>query len=70
MVKGKFYVEEKEGSDLKVLVWQPEVIEKYEYSKLPLEPLPLPVDESDVSEVSSSDDEECGSYDSSLVLTK
>lgn len=70
MVKGKFYVDEKEGSDLKELMWQPEAIEKYEYAKLPLEPLPVPVDESDVSGLSSSDDEECESYGSSLVLSE
>ncbi|KXJ82038.1 hypothetical protein RP20_CCG015928 [Aedes albopictus] len=61
MISGKYYVNEKEGCDSREVVWQPMLIEKYEYSKLPLEPLPFPVDESDISEISSSEDEECDS---------
>ncbi|XP_062551283.1 radial spoke head 1 homolog [Armigeres subalbatus] len=61
MIKGKYYVNQREGCESKELVWQPLLIEKYEYSKLPLEPLPFPIDESDISEVSSSEDEDCNS---------
>ncbi|XP_039451620.1 radial spoke head 1 homolog [Culex pipiens pallens] len=69
MVRGKFYCDAKEGGEEKTLVWQPEAIEKYEYAKLPLEPLPLPVEESDVSATSSSEEEECDSVAESLAST-
>ncbi|XP_021697002.1 radial spoke head 1 homolog [Aedes aegypti] len=67
MISGKYFVDEKEGCDARELVWQPFLIEKYDYSKLPLEPLPFPVDESDVSDISSSEDEDCDSEGSSNV---
>ncbi|XP_058447193.1 radial spoke head 1 homolog [Malaya genurostris] len=70
MVKGKFYVDEREASETKPVFWRPEAFENYEYSKLPLEPLPLPVDESEISETSSSEDEECLSGNPSIVLSE
>ncbi|XP_055643469.1 radial spoke head 1 homolog [Toxorhynchites rutilus septentrionalis] len=67
MVKGKFYVDEIEGCEEKKLIWQPEAFETYEYTKLPLEPIPFPIEGSDISE--TSDEEDCKSHGSSVTLS-
>ncbi|XP_053691884.1 radial spoke head 1 homolog [Sabethes cyaneus] len=70
MVKGKFYIDEREGGETRTLIWKPEAFENYDYSKLPLEPIPFPVEQSDISETSSSDEDECLSLESSIVLSE